>query len=434
MKMKILLVQRMEYLYGYGGAHKANRIMMEWFAKHGHECMVITPEDYMEGYPVYFKQKQENGEIEVIENSDQLTAYTKEGVQVFMVKGNFRVFSFIKGQVQQFHPDIMIVSEEKTHLLMEAVLELNIPTVYIAHSQTVLPFGPEAFERNDEQVVLYQKFDGIISVSHYLADYFKQWGNLKADTLYFPSYGEGPFPNYGSFDNQYITAINPSVLKGLPIIVGLARRFPSLQFLAVLTWRRKEEEINLLKSVKNITIMEAVDDVNIIYKQTKIFIMPSLWGESFGQVVVEAMLRGIPVMASEVGGLPEAKQHIAYILPVNPIREYKCEVGITDKEHLPIVPEQNIEPWVEVLEKLTTDCNLYEQLSKQSREKANEFYDKLSFQNFEAYYEKIISARKEDNINSKAMNTTNIQEKMNQLSENKKKQLYEMLRKRGHKS
>ena len=35
--------------------------------------------------------------------------------------------------------------------------------------------------------------------------------------------------------------------------------------------------------------------------------MPSLWFEGFGLIAMEAMLRGLPVIASDSGGLEEAK-------------------------------------------------------------------------------------------------------------------------------
>ena len=37
------------------------------------------------------------------------------------------------------------------------------------------------------------------------------------------------------------------------------------------------------------------------------------------RIVVEAMLRGVPVIASNTGGLPEAKLGVPYVLPVTPI-------------------------------------------------------------------------------------------------------------------
>ena len=392
--VKILLAQTMEYLYGYGGANKANRNMMEWFVKQGHECMVIMPETYMEGYEHYFIEKQEKHEIEVSKNNNRLTAYTKDGVQAYMVKGEFRLIPFLNNKIAEFQPDIIIISEEKTYVMMEEVCKLNIPTVYIAHSQPILPFGPEAFEQHPEAVDLYRNFDGIIAVSNYIKSYFENYANIPAKTIFFPSYGEGPYPYCGNFDNTYITAINPSALKGFPILVGLAKRFPGQKFLAVVTWGTREEEMEIMRSIDNITIMNAVEDVNIIYKQTKVFLMPSLWGEAFGQVVVEAMLRGIPVMSSNIGGLPEAKQGLDYILPVNPIRQYEHSDDMLHKGFKPVVPEQDIEPWVEALDALIHDRDLYERLSSESREKSTKFVENIGFDKFVDYFQELIDAKK----------------------------------------
>lgn len=46
-------------------------------------------------------------------------------------------------------------------------------------------------------------------------------------------------------------------------------------------------------------------DVNGIYKECDIVVVPSLWNEPFGQVAVEAMIHGKPVIVSSSGGLPE---------------------------------------------------------------------------------------------------------------------------------
>jgi len=41
-----------------------------------------------------------------------------------------------------------------------------------------------------------------------------------------------------------------------------------------------------------------------VWDQANIFVLPSLW-ESYGLVIVEAMARGIPVVATNVGAIPE---------------------------------------------------------------------------------------------------------------------------------
>jgi glycosyltransferase involved in cell wall biosynthesis len=42
-----------------------------------------------------------------------------------------------------------------------------------------------------------------------------------------------------------------------------------------------------------------------LFDQTSVFVFPSLWPETLGIVGIEALSRGVPVVASDVGGVPE---------------------------------------------------------------------------------------------------------------------------------
>ncbi|EFM09438.1 glycosyl transferase group 1 [Paenibacillus curdlanolyticus YK9] len=389
--MKILLIQNMDYLYPWGGAHKANRILMEGLAANGHECMVITPSADVQGFKEYFEKQREAKAFEVLEENKDLLCIRKNNVVAYTVFSFFQIYSFVRAQIQSFHPDITIVSE-LTHnqLMLEAVLETNARTVLLSHSQTLLPFGPESYQEKPADVPMLRRLDGIVSVSNYLQDYTRVYGGLDSKVIYFPSYGEGPFPYLGSFDNPYITVINPSAIKGFSIFIGLARAMPHLSFAAVPTWATSVEELDEMKSLPNITILKPAENINDIYKQTKVFLMPSLWGESFGQVVTEAMLRGIPVIASRIGGIPEAKMGIDYLLPVKPIQQYNTSYLLSSVIPRPIVPDQDLAPWVEALTKLTSDRAHYEELSRISYDEAAAFHAKLGIAPFERYFQQLI--------------------------------------------
>jgi glycosyltransferase involved in cell wall biosynthesis len=392
--MKILLVQALGYLYPWTGAHKANRIVMEGLAAKGHTCKVVAP---LTNFPNYNEREvllsaQSSTGHELLYESDSLIRIRKQDVEVHVVTGDFHIFPYIKQMTDAFGPDITIVSDNTPNLLFEAVLETGTRTVFFAHSQTTLPFGPDCSTPNPSDTRLFSRADGIVSVSRFLQQYLLRHGGLDSEVIYFPSYGTGPFPHLGNFDNPYITVINPSAIKGFSIFIGLARSLPQYAFAAVPTWATSEEELEEMKSVPNITVLKPAQDVNEIYKRTKVFLMPSLWGESFGQVVVEAMLRGIPVIASSAGGLPEAKLGLDYLIPVKQIERYVPVESLVASIMRPIVPEQNLDPWRIVLQRLMEDREHYEQLSIDSHSRAEEFVASLGMEAFEAYFRRLIES------------------------------------------
>jgi len=89
-------------------------------------------------------------------------------------------------------------------------------------------------------------------------------------------------------------------------------------------------------------------------------------------VVTEAQLRGIPVVASNAGGLREAKLGLPYIIPVNLI------TGEKDHNDDYKVPEQDIDPWVAVIEHLMTNDMEYQVLASVTAETTAEWLASLN--------------------------------------------------------
>jgi glycosyltransferase involved in cell wall biosynthesis len=113
-----------------------------------------------------------------------------------------------------------------------------------------------------------------------------------------------------------------------------------------------------LRRMKNLTVMSSVPDPRTFYAVTKLLSMPSLWNESFGLVAAEAMLNGIPVLASNRGALPETIGDAGFLFDI---------VACYTPETRTVPTAQEVEPWVETIIRLWDDEALYRQASEAAR-------------------------------------------------------------------
>ncbi len=88
------------------------------------------------------------------------------------------------------------------------------------------------------------------------------------------------------------------------------------------------------------------------------------------------MLRGIPVISSDSGGLVEAKLGTRFVLPVRMIERYQ---PVFD-EHampLPVLEAQDAGPWVGAVRQLLSEAAYYAEESKNSQRAAARFVQSL---------------------------------------------------------
>jgi glycosyltransferase involved in cell wall biosynthesis len=158
-----------------------------------------------------------------------------------------------------------------------------------------------------------------------------------------------------------VTMVNPSEVKGIGMFLELAGRLPEADFLAVPTWGTTAADRRALAEQPNVRLAEPVEDIDELLARTRVLVMPSVWQETFGMTAVEAMLRGIPVVASDIGGLPEAMLGVPHLLPPH-------ATGA----------------WVDVVSRLLTDRVHYREISVQARRAAIGFAASTRIQDVEA--------------------------------------------------
>jgi len=360
--------------FGLGGASKACRGLIEGFVQRGHSCAVVSIENRQQLEAQNFTPGRTKGVFEL----------DLGGVRIFASESGQDQWRAMREALQTFDADWRLICEHGVQLLISALERRPSRTVVIAQS-IVTHLPTESANAIQDQIrAVLRKAAGIITISDYMRDYIQRWSGLDSTVIYFPSYGTGPYTHFHNFDSGYVTMVNPCVYKGLPIFLALAQQLPDVKFAAVPFWGTSAEDRAALERLPNVTLLQPSPNLDDIFGQTKIFLMPSLWGEAYGYVVVDAMLRGVPVLASNVGGLPEAKLGVDYVLPVNMIERYEKDANMQIQ---PVVPEQDVRPWEEALGRVLTDRALYERLSLESREAALKFVSSIGPEPFERYLE-----------------------------------------------
>ena len=173
-------------------------------------------------------------------------------------------------------------------------------------------------------------------------------------------------------------------MKGLPIFLALARVLPEIEFAALPGYGTTEADRQAIASLANVRVLENRKNLDDILSQARVLLMPSLWSEGFPLAVIDAMLRGIPVLAGDHSGLVEAKLGTDYLLPVRPIERFEERLD-DNMLPVPIIPEQDIDSWHSALRELLSDRDSYERQSKAASDAARNYVSGLSVEPLEDY-------------------------------------------------
>jgi glycosyltransferase involved in cell wall biosynthesis len=285
-------------------------------------------------------------------------------------------------EIRAYRPDwVLVSSEDVTQRLLRAA-ERGAPgrVVYLAHTPQFFPFGPESWNPDSEATRIVERAAGVVAIGHHMAAYIGKHSGAKAVVVHPPIYVEAA----GGAGGSLILMINPCIVKGIEIFVEVAARLPELPFGALTGWGTTANDRALLARHKNIEFIGSVRDIDEVLGRARMLLMPSIWYEGFGLIVMEAMLRGLPVVSSDSGGLMEAKAGTGYVIPVCPIERYE---PVFDENHMPrpVRGAQDVEPWVAAVKKLASDDTAHRVEAERSRAAAQRFVGELHADALEEY-------------------------------------------------
>ena len=153
---------------------------------------------------------------------------------------------------------------------------------------------------------------------------------------------------------DFVSFVNPMPEKGVTLFLKLVQRArsdcPTMRFLVVESRARIAtalERMGLPQStLKQVTLLPCQSDLREVYRQTRILLMPSFWFEAAGRLLIEATANGIPVIATNRGGIPETLAGGGVLLDIP-------EACTRDHWHVP--SDDELAPWWNALMKLWQD-------------------------------------------------------------------------------
>lgn len=373
--MRLALLSNASYVPPRGGSTRSNLVWMDLLAER-HECLIVcaAPERRTEQEITRYRRELEDQQLEEpVEQGDGSLLARRGSIVIHEVPDLVMRTQQVARLLEEFRPDwVLVSSEDLSHMLLRTAHRVAAGRiVYVAHTPQFFPFGKESWHRNAEGASIVREAASVVAISKHVAAYIERELGRKAEVVHPPIYDEASHGLLGK-RGGLIGMVNPCAVKGLLVFLDLARALPGRQFAVIPGWGTTSADRAALQALPNVSILPNTRTVDEFLERFALLLMPSLWMEGFGLIAMEAMLRGVPVLASNYGGLVDAKAGVPYLLPVHPIERYEDRF---DERHMPVpvIPEQDLAPWLTAIEEVLSSNERYEDLARASKQAAEAF-------------------------------------------------------------
>jgi glycosyltransferase involved in cell wall biosynthesis len=281
--------------------------------------------------------------------------------------------------LERFRPDLVLTYGG--HWLAQEVMahakRRGIPVIFALHN----------FEYHGAE--LFRPIDAVLVPSRFAQAHYRRTLGLTCTAI--PGPWDWTWVRCREVQGRYVTFVNPQPQKGVfvfaRIAAELARRRPDIPLLVV-EGRGKASWLQRtgldLRALSNVYVMANTPDPRDFYQVSRLVLMPSLWRESFPRVPVEALINGIPVLASTRGWLPETLAQAGGFLFDVPERY--------TPESRSVPTAEETAPWVDTIIRLWDDHAFYEQERRRCLAAAEAWRPERLLPRFEEFFTQALSS------------------------------------------
>lgn len=231
--------------------------------------------------------------------------------------------------------------------------------------------------------------DAVWTPSRYLARAYRERIGLESTSIFPPLMpaeviAANPRPHYFTF-------VNPSREKGVMLFARLAEELsiarPAIPLLVIDARGTARQLIEAglaggfdLRRHKNILNSPGVANPSLFLAQTRVMLVPSVGAEAASRVAAEALVNGVPPIASERGGLPEVVATGGAIVPLPPTLKETTSNPVSHEE---------VRPWVEAVLRWYDDPAAYFLARESARRASTRFLPEVLAPQFDEFFEAV---------------------------------------------
>ena len=249
--------------------------------------------------------------------------------------------------LERYRPDLVLTygGDWVAEQIIAQAKRRSIPVVFALHN-----FAYHGAE-------LFRPVDAVLVPSRFAQAHYRRTLGLTCTSI--PGPWDWDRVRCKEYKPKYVTFVNPQPDKGVfvfaRVAADLARCRPDIPLLVV-EGRGKAGWLQQtgfdFESLGNTFVMANTPDPRDFYKASKIVLMPSVCWESFARVAAESLINGIPVLASNRGGLPETLHQAGFLFDIP--ERYTPQTRL-------VPTAEEVAPWIDTVIRLWDDEEFYQQ-------------------------------------------------------------------------
>jgi glycosyltransferase involved in cell wall biosynthesis len=280
--------------------------------------------------------------------------------------------------LERFHPDLVLTygGDWLAKEIIPLAKRRRIPVLFALHN----------FAYHDAE--FFRPVNAVLVPSRFAQAHYRRTLGLTSTPI--PGPWDWTRVRCPELKGGYVTFVNPQPEKDVfvfaRIAAELARRRPDIPLLVVegrgtAGWLQRTGLD--LAALGNISVMANTPDPRGFYQVSRLVLMPSLWWESFPRVAAEALINGIPVLASRRGGLAETLQDAGFLF----------DIPAWYTPHTRLVPAaEEVAPWIETILRLWDEEAFYQQERRRCLAAAEAWRPERLIPRFEEFFAGVLRA------------------------------------------